>query len=206
MTDAPDDACDDPGLLEAKPVARYTVRRRRLLAQRIGDLGPTEHHEIFKIVCSNSIEHTQNSNGVFVNLSTIDDAVVDRICKFVDFCHTNKQHLDEYDKRLNECKLSQNYNRIAAMVAPLADPHSRPLHHHAAPAPVPTPAPAHLQLQLQHHPHHAFNPSPLAATTSSARFQQAKKKYAKRRCGDAAAASSVVSDLSADAYVVHLTA
>lgn len=178
---------------------RYTVRRRRLLAQRIGDLGPTEHHEIYKIICNNNIEHTQNSNGVFVNLTTIDDATVDRICKFVDFCHTNKQHLDEYDKRLNECKLSQNFNRIAAIAAPAASA-SGPSASAATPASAATqppraPAPATA----------AAAPSPLAATTSSARFQLAKKKYAKRRAGGGEACSSyatLVSDLVPEPYLV----
>jgi hypothetical protein len=80
--------------------------------QRTQELGPTEHEEIFKILRSHNIDHTQNNNGVFVNLNRVPDATIHEVQRFVDFCFDNKQDLDEYDKRLNECKLSQNYDRF----------------------------------------------------------------------------------------------
>jgi hypothetical protein len=91
-------------------VPRYNVRQRKLLLQRTNELGPTEHEEIFKILTSIGVDHTKNKNGVFINLSRVPDAVVDRIKKFVDFCLENKTNLDEYDKRLNAVKLSHNYD------------------------------------------------------------------------------------------------
>jgi hypothetical protein len=91
---------------------RYTVRQRRLLMQRTQELGATEHEEIFKILQAHKIDHTQNSNGVFVNLNKVSDDIIDKVQRFVDFCFDNKHDLDEYDKRLNECKMSQNYDRF----------------------------------------------------------------------------------------------
>ena len=99
---------------------RFTVRHRRLLMQRIQELGSTEHEEIFKILQRNNVNHTQNNNGVFVNLSSVDDDVVEQVQRFVDFCFHNNHELDEYDKRINECKISQNYDRFMGL-APHAD-------------------------------------------------------------------------------------
>lgn len=82
----------------------YSVRDRQILTQRIGELGPTEHMEIYGIISKNNIDHTRNKNGVFVNMTTLPNEVVHTIHQFVSFCHDNKLVLDEYDKRLNECK------------------------------------------------------------------------------------------------------
>ena len=68
-----------------------------------------EHEEIFNIIKRNaSITYTTNKNGVFFNLSSIEDAVIEQIESFVEFCYANKEELDEYDKHLNECKASAN--------------------------------------------------------------------------------------------------
>lgn len=95
--------------LGAAPAERYTARQRKQLIQRTQELGPTEHEEIFKILSTSGIGHTRNKNGVFINLSSVPDEVLCLVHKFVDFCIGNKHDLDEYDKRLNECKLNQNY-------------------------------------------------------------------------------------------------
>lgn len=118
------DECSDvpvpvpaPGPAPAASAAakkRITVRQRRLLMQRIHDLGQTEHQEIFNILQKHGVEHTQNSNGVFINLTPVADNIVAEVQRFVNFCFDNKRNLDEYDKRLNECKLSQNFESISA--------------------------------------------------------------------------------------------
>jgi hypothetical protein len=89
--------------------AALTVRDRKLLMQRIQELGATEHEEIFKMFQARDVEYTRNSNGIFVNLTAVPDDLVRQMRRFVDFCMENKSSLDEYDKRLNECKYNQNY-------------------------------------------------------------------------------------------------
>ena len=90
----------------------FTVRDRKLLMHKIQELGPTAHEEIFKILNNAEVEHTQNSNGIFVNLSTVPDEVVRSVHTFVTFCIDNKTSLDDYDKWLNECKFnSQSFER-----------------------------------------------------------------------------------------------
>lgn len=97
-------------------VATSRNRLRRTLIRRTQELGPTEHGEIFKILTSHGIDHTQNSNGIFVNLSRVPDEVLDKVQRFVEYCVENKHDLDEYDKRLNECKRSQDYERFMGVM------------------------------------------------------------------------------------------
>lgn len=84
-------------------------RSRRQLSDKIASLSKTEHDEIFKILQHNNISYTSNKNGVFFNISKVSDEVCQQLQQFVVFCSENKIHLDEYDKRMNECKNSVFY-------------------------------------------------------------------------------------------------
>jgi pSer/pThr/pTyr-binding forkhead associated (FHA) protein len=75
---------------------------------RICSLGSTEHAEIFRILKNHGIGHTKNKNGVFIDITSVADDVIKKVSDFVTFCATNNKELEEYDKRLNQCKLYQN--------------------------------------------------------------------------------------------------
>jgi hypothetical protein len=91
---------------------KYSNKYRKILFDKIINLSETEHEEIYKIIRDNDISFTQNKNGIFFNLSTIDDELIDEIDKFVVYCLNNKTILDEYDKKLNECKINNNFDNI----------------------------------------------------------------------------------------------
>lgn len=94
---------------------RYNNKFRKLLFDKINSLSSTEHEEIYRVISTHSINTSKNKNGVFFNLSGIDDDVIQQIDTFVNYCISNKQELDEYDKRLNECKLNNKYSEIVNM-------------------------------------------------------------------------------------------
>ena len=89
----------------------YSTRERKALIEKISKLSSTEHEEILKIIKeANGVSYSQNRNGVFINFRNIANDTVARIHAFVDFCFANNEHLDEYDKRINECKFG---NKLA---------------------------------------------------------------------------------------------
>ena len=85
-----------------------SVRDRNLLMQKVQELGTTEHEEIFKILKTRDVEYSINNNGVFVNLSNISDDVFHMLNNFVTFCLDNKANLDEYDKAIIDRKFQAN--------------------------------------------------------------------------------------------------
>jgi hypothetical protein len=93
-------------------ITRMSHRVRKALVHRISSLSSTEHAEVFKILERNGVTCTHNKNGTFVNFSTIDEAVVEEVSKFTDFCLSNKQELDDYEKRMSECKINNDYSFI----------------------------------------------------------------------------------------------
>lgn len=90
-------------------------KQRKILLDKINTLSSTEHEEIYRIIHAHGVNMSKNKNGVFFNLSTIDDEVVNKIMMFVDYCLCNKEQLDEYDKKLNECKMMNKFGKIENM-------------------------------------------------------------------------------------------
>ena len=86
--------------------------QKRHLPDKISRLTATAHNEIFKIMKQHNINFSQNKNGVFSVLKDIPSDVLVEINNFVNFCIENNRDLDEYDKRMNECKISNNYELI----------------------------------------------------------------------------------------------
>jgi hypothetical protein len=91
---------------------KYSNKYKKALFEKISSLSSTEHEEILKIIKGKDINFSQNKNGVFFNLSVLEDDVIEYINNFVEFCLSNKKDLDEYDKKLNDCKINNNFDTI----------------------------------------------------------------------------------------------
>lgn len=85
------------------------IINRKQLGKNIESLSSTEHEEIFKIIVGNDVHYSKNKNGFFFNMTTIDNSVLIQIDKFVKYCMSNQKALDLYEKKINECKQSHNY-------------------------------------------------------------------------------------------------
>lgn len=90
----------------------FTSQQKKILFDKISSLSYTEHEEILKIISSNDVHFSKNKNGVFFNLSTLPNTVIKQIDDFVLYCVSNKKELDEYDKKLNECKINNNFHQM----------------------------------------------------------------------------------------------
>lgn len=84
--------------------SRYSTRDRKALMQRIHELSSTAHMEIFRMLKRQHVSHTRNKNGMFINLSVVEDNLLDEIASFVDYCIDNSRNLENYDKLLRECR------------------------------------------------------------------------------------------------------
>lgn len=85
----------------------FTNKDKKLLFEKISTLSRTEHEEIFKII-KDKTSYSKNNNGVFFNMSSLPSDIIDEIKKFVDYCLSNKKDLDDYDKKINDCKMNNN--------------------------------------------------------------------------------------------------
>ncbi len=99
---------------QARSSKAVALAKRRALAQQISGLSSTEHREILKILTGQGVGCTHNSNGAFVNLAALPEDVIDDIQRFTDFCVSNKKELDEYERRISECKIYNNYSTLVS--------------------------------------------------------------------------------------------
>lgn len=113
-----DDSLVDTPDGDAPPCVVYHVCDRKHLLDKIQNMDTTEHLEIFKIIHKKqpTVNYTINNNGLFINMSELDDSVVQELDGFISFCIENKKKLDEYDQRMQECKLTRLYDTLGANV------------------------------------------------------------------------------------------
>lgn len=87
---------------------RFNQRERKNLLQKISKLTVVEKQEIFKILQSNNISFTKNSNGLFFNLSDVNDHIISEINNIADMFINNKAELQAKERELH-----QNINKYS---------------------------------------------------------------------------------------------
>lgn len=154
--------------MDMLPPAPGGSRARKLILDKVRMLGHTEHQEIFALLKTHSIAYSSNSNGVFINLSTVPDSVLSVIKAFVDYCALNKTGLDEYEKKLQECKITHKFDSIT----------------NAAVSIPPAISPAVTNVTASRSPHTSSAINSLPSVLVNGRFQATKKRLSRRKIID----------------------
>lgn len=71
----------------------FSIDEIRELRESIELLDEESHNEIFKIIKKNNILFSENKNGVFVNLTEIDNSIINEIKKYVEYIKTQENEL-----------------------------------------------------------------------------------------------------------------
>ena len=74
------------------------------LKKLISGLHENEHMEIFKIIKNDTDKFTENRNGIFINMSNLQDSTLVKIRNFVDFCNENKKSFQHNKDRMETIK------------------------------------------------------------------------------------------------------
>lgn len=168
-------------------------RVRKLILDKVRLLGPTEHKEIFSLLQAHGIAFSSNSNGVFINLSTVPDDVLATVKAFVDYCAMNKTGLDEYEKRLQECKITHRFDIISSLATSLPTPLASPLPSATAmppllattpPVKLTSPVVGRSPLVPRCSYTSASTMNSLPSVLINGRFQATKKKFSRRKIVD----------------------
>lgn len=76
-------------------VEKYTLVDKKQIMTRIQNLKNKRHYmEIYKIIKENNVTHSQNINGVFINLTNIEDSILDKIVKYLNYLDTRNSEID----------------------------------------------------------------------------------------------------------------
>lgn len=63
------------------------------MSEKIEQLGSIEHGEIFRKLKTRNLGYTQNSNGIFFDITDVPDDVIDDLVAFVEHCIENQKML-----------------------------------------------------------------------------------------------------------------
>jgi hypothetical protein len=72
------------------------------LKDRIEALNPHHQVQILKIITQNNVACTENKNGSFVNLTSMDDAIVLKITEYLSYVDEQETQLKEVENQKTE--------------------------------------------------------------------------------------------------------
>lgn len=82
-------------------MAEVSYEKRKILAEEIKELSQDQFQEVFRIIKKAAISYTENSNGIFFDLSKMDDSVVQHIADYMGLVKTQraeeKRRIDEME-------------------------------------------------------------------------------------------------------------
>jgi len=80
--------------------------KRKDFLETIKILNKTEQEELFRILKRNLSIYTENCNGIFFDVTKLNDATFEQMIQFVEFCKKNRQefqHREEEEKKAQDC-------------------------------------------------------------------------------------------------------
>lgn len=73
------------------------INNLKLLRDQIEKLDPIHQIHIFKILKKNKIEYTENSNGIFINMTLLNDGTLNHIQKFIKYVNLQQKQLESVE-------------------------------------------------------------------------------------------------------------
>ncbi len=79
---------------------------RKVLFEELKKLVTVEQEEIFRILKNNKCEYSENSNGVFFDVSKISKEVFLQMKGFLQFCQANRKNFEIRDREMEDSRLN----------------------------------------------------------------------------------------------------
>lgn len=67
------------------------------LRDTIQEMDPIHQVNILKIIKKNAVDFTENSNGIFINMSLLDETTINEMTKFVKYVNLQEKQLDSVE-------------------------------------------------------------------------------------------------------------
>ena len=80
------------------------ILKKKKLIEIVNNLTNIEYIEILNIIQNDKCSYSSNSNGVFINLTNVENKTIDKIFNFLKFTKHKKEELQEKEKYLETFK------------------------------------------------------------------------------------------------------
>ena len=93
------------------------IKKKKKIIESIKLLSNIEHIEIFNILKNDNCPHSENVNGVFINLTNVKENTINRILQFIEYTQSKKEELQNIDKNIEKIlktidTTANNFNNI----------------------------------------------------------------------------------------------
>jgi hypothetical protein len=72
-------------------INKVDYEARKQFLEDLKFLSKEEYEELFRIIKRNNIDYSENSNGVFFDLTSISNDIFSKLVTFLDFCKVQKK-------------------------------------------------------------------------------------------------------------------
>jgi hypothetical protein len=81
--------------------------RRRLFLDALKKLHTSEYIDIVKILKLEKVEYSENSNGIFFDITKLHQITFNVLEKYMEFVHNNRKELAEREKLMNKLHVTK---------------------------------------------------------------------------------------------------
>ena len=90
----------------AATLTNEEYEERKVFLDELKRLVVSEQEEIFRILKRGCCEYSENTNGVFFDVSRVPVAVFQEMKKFIIFCQANRKNFEERDREMEDSRLN----------------------------------------------------------------------------------------------------
>ena len=83
-------------------MSSYTLEDKKRIMTKIQNLKNKKHYmHLYKLIKENNVTHSQNTNGIFINLNNISDDILEKIVQYLNYLDTRNSEIDsEFYKKV----------------------------------------------------------------------------------------------------------
>jgi hypothetical protein len=73
----------------------YSLNDKKVIMTKIQNLKNKKHYmQIYTIIKENNVAYSQNINGIFINLTNIEDSILDKIVEYLNYLDSRNSEID----------------------------------------------------------------------------------------------------------------
>ena len=82
----------------------FPVKRMKEIQLKIQDMDDDNQKAILRIIQDDNIMYTENTNGVFFDIMTLQKETLDKIMKLIEFCDNCNEYLSKREKEQTDIR------------------------------------------------------------------------------------------------------
>lgn len=82
----------------------FPVKKMKEIQAKIQDMDDDNQKAVLRIIQEDNIMYTENTNGVFFDIMTLQKDTLDKIMKLIEFCDNCNEYLSQREKEQTDIK------------------------------------------------------------------------------------------------------